>query len=123
MIDTFEDLATFILIANAICGGWLLPVVALLLIVIVSCGLWEVTSRLRRTRPLARMAAPEYDPELDGPLTDDDFYPCPTCGDQVPLERHAGTFSDPHIIRQHGTGDCAITAFGVVTNLEEDNRD
>lgn len=68
MIDTFEDLATFILIANAICGGWLLPVVALLLIVIVSCGLWEVTSRLRRARrrpSVEELADPAYNPDVD----------------------------------------------------------
>jgi hypothetical protein len=69
VIDTFEDLATFILIANAICGGWLLPVVALLLIVIVSCGLWEVTSRLRRNRPrrpsVEELAYPAFNPDLD----------------------------------------------------------
>jgi len=69
VIDTFEDLATFILIANAICGGWLLPVVALLLIVIVSCGLWEVTSRLRRNRPgrpsVEELANPAFNPDLD----------------------------------------------------------
>jgi hypothetical protein len=37
----------------------------------------------------------------------------------VPLEQHAGTVSDPHIIRQHGIGDCAVTVFAIVTDWEE----
>lgn len=69
MIESLENFAAIILILNAIAGGWLLPVVALLLIVIVSCGLWEVTSRLRRTRPrrpsVEELADPAFNPDLD----------------------------------------------------------
>lgn len=76
MIDTFEDLTTVILVLNALTGGWLLPVVALLLIVIVTCGVWELSSRSRRARPSRRprrprrpsveeMADPEHNPDLD----------------------------------------------------------
>jgi hypothetical protein len=76
VIDTFEDLTTVILVLNALTGGWLLPVVALLLIVIVTCGIWEMSSRSRRARPSRRsrrprrpsveeMADPSYNPALD----------------------------------------------------------
>ncbi|HEY9411003.1 MAG TPA: hypothetical protein VIP77_15600 [Jiangellaceae bacterium] len=73
MIDTFEDLTTVILVLNALTGGWLLPVVALLLLVIVTCGVWEMSSRSRRARPSRRprrpsveeMADPSYNPALD----------------------------------------------------------
>jgi len=69
VIESLENFAAIILILNAIAGGWLLPVVALLLIVIVSCAIWEITSRLRRNRPrrpsVEELANPAFNPDLD----------------------------------------------------------
>lgn len=52
-------------------------------------------------------------------MIDSQLIPCPTCGTPVPLEQHDGTVDAPHIIREHGSGDCAVTVFAVVTHWEE----
>lgn len=45
--EFFDDLASTILILNALAGGWLLPVVAGVLILTVVAFLWALWDRLR----------------------------------------------------------------------------
>lgn len=62
MGDFFEDLTTTIQILNAVTGGTLLPVVALLLIVLLAAGIaWMVSRR----RPLSEVADPAFNSALD----------------------------------------------------------